>query len=113
MLYLLQTVKSYESVGSTVYHFGYKCEVKENKEVWAEIPDELYETEVACGRILAEVKKVAKPVVETPKPVIEVIVEQPKIVVAEPEVTIEHPAVIEAPVVKIDGRSKASKQSKY
>lgn len=105
MSYLLQTVKSYEPVGSTVHHFGYKCEVKENKEVWAEIPDELYKTEVACGRILAEVKKVTTPVTEFHKVIVESVIN-------EQDVTIVSPVITEVQTVKIDGRSKAAKQGK-
>ena len=113
MSYRLHNITSFEPVGSTVYHYGYKCEVKEGGEVWAEIPKELYDLELSVGRIRDESKKAPEPVVEAPT--------QPEPVaepVAEPEVAAEQPAVVEDTVkvevapVKIDGRSKAAKQNK-
>ena len=109
MSYRLHNITSFEPIGSTVYHYGYKCEVKEDGAVWAEIPKELYDLELSVGRIREESKKAQAPVVEGH--------EQPESV-AEPEVVVEQPAVVEDTVkvaevaVKIDGRSKAAKQNK-
>lgn len=129
MSYRLHNITSFEPVGSTVYHYGYKCEVKEDGEVWAEIPKELYELELSAGRIRNESKKAPEPIVEVPKQpeLIEETIEQlqvPSVKFVEvdgdtkAEVAVEQPAVVEDTVkvevapVKIDGRSKAAKQAR-
>lgn len=130
MSYRLHNITSFEPVGSTVYHYGYKCEVKEDGSVWADVPKELYELELSAGRIRVEQKKTPEPVIEPPKqPDIEPeeeTLEQLQVPSAKfvevdgdtkPEVAVEQPAVVEDTVkvevapVKIDGRSKTAKQN--
>jgi len=99
MSHRLHNVFSHEPVGSTVYHYGYKCKVKTDGEVWAEIPDELLAIEIASGRV-RESEKVADPISDA-----KLTVEEAPAQDAEP--------VVEAPIVaKVDGRTKAAKQSK-
>ena len=129
MSYRLHNITSFEPVGSTVYHYGYKCEVKEDGAVWAEIPKELYDLELSVGRIRDESKKAPEPIVEAPaqsEPAEETLEElqvpSAKVVEVDGstkvEVAVEQPAVVEDTVkvevapVKIDGRSKAAKQNK-
>ena len=88
----LHNVQSHEAVGTIGSHYGYPTVVKENNEVWAEIPQDLYDIEVAGGRVRVEdgVEPVAEPIVV-------------------PEETLEELQVPAAQVVKVDGRTKAAK----
>lgn len=122
MSHKLHNITSFEPVGSTVYHYGYKCEVKANGEVWAEIPKELYELELSVGRVRvpATIHNVAP---KQPEPIEETLeqlqVPSAQVVAVDEDIKpVEQPAVVEDTVkveevaVKIDGRSKASKQFK-
>ena len=126
MSHKLHNITSFEPIGSTVYHYGYKCEVKEDGAVWAEIPKELYDIELSVGRIREPAKKAPEvpEVPEVPEPAKETLeqLQVPSAQVVEVDGDIKpvaQPAVVEDTVkveevsVKIDGRSKAAKQNKH
>ena len=106
MSHLLHNVYSPEPIGSTVYHYGYKCEVKSDGEVWADVPKGLLEIELSAGRIRAPKAK-PTPIVEAPTQP-EPVVEIPE----QPEETLEQLQEPSAIVVKVDGRTRASKKFK-
>lgn len=59
----LHNISSYTPVGSTEFHYGYTCEVREDG-VYADIPDALVELEMSSGRV--RVAKVVEQEVVTP-----------------------------------------------
>jgi len=91
----LHNVQSHEAVGTVGSHYGYPTVVKEGNEVWAEIPQDLYDIEVAGGRVRVE------DTVATMEQVAEGII--------VPEEILEESQVPPAQVVKVDGRTKAAK----
>lgn len=80
----LHNISSYTPVGSTEFHYGYTCEVREDG-VYADIPDALVELEMSSGRVRA-VKVVEQEVVTSPE------VPEPPTVPSEPD-PIPEPAV--------------------
>jgi hypothetical protein len=91
----LHNVQSHEAVGTIGSHYGYPTVVKENNEVWAEIPQDLYDIEVAGGRVR----------VEDTMPPMESVAET----IVMPGETLEDLQVPSEQLVKVDGRTKAAK----
>ena len=55
-------VTSLDAAGSVGQFYGYPAEVREDKEVWADIPDDLIQGEIDAGRVdehsVQKVKKI-------------------------------------------------------
>lgn len=74
---------SNDVVGTVGQHYGYKSEVKENREIWAEVQDNMLELEIACGRVDAK----SVPVVDTKPPKTDKPPKPPKSIVPVVDVT--------------------------